>query len=148
MTRALKDRPDVQVFAEIGAIDQLATVRIERVLPQGLTHAQFNVLNHLVLRGQAFTPAQLARAFQVTKGAMTNSIQRLAAAGYVSIQADAKDGRKKWVAITPSGVAAQEQCLKAVRPMIEGLRKVFAESDFEKVLPFLQALRGWLGQDA
>ena len=148
MSRALKDRPDVQVFAEIGAIDQLATVRIERVLPQGLTHAQFMVLNHLVLRGQAFTPAQLARTFQVTKGAMTNSVQRLATAGHVSIEADAQDGRKKWVTITPAGVAAHEQCLKAVRPMIENLRRVFAESDFEQVLPFLQALRGWLGQEA
>jgi len=36
----------------------------------------------------------------------------------------------------------------AVRPMIEGLRRVFSEDDFEKVLPFLQALRGWLGEAA
>ena len=148
MARSLKDRPDVQVFAEIGAIDQLATNRIERVLPEGLTHAQFVVLNHLVLRGEAFTPVQLARAFQVTKGAMTNTVQRLDAAGFVTIQGDANDGRKKWVAISPAGVAIHDRCLAAVRPMIEGLRKVFSEHDFAKVLPFLQALRGWLGEAA
>jgi DNA-binding MarR family transcriptional regulator len=146
MVRALKDRPDVQVFAEIGAIDQLATVRIERVLPDGLTHAQFMVLNHLVLRGQAFTPAQLARTFQVTKGAMTNTVQRLSAAGLIAIEGDEHDGRKKQLTITQAGVAAHERCMTAVRPMIEGLRKVFSEGDFEKVLPFLQALRGWLGE--
>jgi len=148
MARALKDRPDVQVFAEIGAIDQLATLRIERVLPDGLTHAQFVVLNHLVLRGQAFTPVQLARTFQVTKAAMTNTVQRLAAAELIKVESDASDGRKKLVSITPKGVAAQERCLMAVRPMIEGLRRVFSEDDFEKVLPFLQALRGWLGEAA
>ena len=146
MSRSLKDRPDVQVFAEIGAIDQLATVRIERALPDGLTHAQFSVLNHLALRGRAFTPVELARAFQVTKGAMTNTVQRLAAAGFVSIQGDDADGRKKQVSITPSGAAAHDRCLAAVRPMIEGLRKVFSEHDFQAVLPFLQALRGWLGE--
>jgi len=107
MARALKDRPDVQVFAEIGAIDQLATLRIERVLPDGLTHAQFVVLNHLVLRGQAFTPVQLARTFQVTKAAMTNTVQRLAAAELIKVESDASDGRKKLVSITPKGVAAQ-----------------------------------------
>jgi DNA-binding MarR family transcriptional regulator len=148
MARALKDRPDVQVFAEIGAIDQLATVRIERVLPDGLTHAQFTVLNHLVLRGRTFTPVQLARTFQVTKGAMTNTVQRLFAAGLIAVEGDECDGRKKQVAITAAGVAAHERCLVAVRPMIEGLRKVFSEDDFEKVLPFLQALRGWLGEAA
>jgi DNA-binding MarR family transcriptional regulator len=148
MARALKDRPDVQVFAEIGAIDQLATVRMERVLPDGLTHAQFLVLNHLVLRGQAFTPVQLARTFQVTKGAMTNTVQRLSATGLIAIEGDERDGRKKRLTITPAGVAAHERCQAAVRPMIEGLRKVFAEAEFEKVLPFLQALRGWLGEAA
>ena len=148
MTRPLKDRPDVQVFAEIGAIDQLTTVRIERVLPEGLTHAQFTVLNHLAQRGQAFTPVQLARTFQVTKGAMTNAVQRLAAARYVTIEGDETDRRKKWVAITPEGLAAHDNCLAAVRPMIEGLRQTFSETDFAAVLPFLRALRAWLGQAA
>ena len=146
MQRQPKDRPDIQVFAEIGAIDQLATLRIERVLPEGLTHAQFMVLNHLAQHGRPFTPVQLARAFQVTKGAMTNTVQRLGSAGYVTIEGDAADGRKKWLSITPAGAAAHDQCLAAMRPMIEGLRQVFAETDFAAALPFLKALRGWLGE--
>lgn len=146
MKRQPKDRPDIQVFAEIGAIDQLATVRIDRVLPEGLTHAQFMVLNHLAQRGQPFTPVQLARAFQVTKGAMTNTTQRLAAAGLISIASDVSDGRKKRLTITPAGRDAHDRCLAAIRPMVEGLRQAFSETDFAKVLPFLQALRGWLGE--
>ena len=49
--RAKSQRPDVQVFAEIGIIDQLATTRMDRLLPVGLTSAQFSVLNHLAVHG-------------------------------------------------------------------------------------------------
>ena len=80
-----KDRPDVQVFTEIGIIDQLTTARLERSLPDGMSVAQFKVLTHFCRRGGAETPAQLARAFQVTKGAMTNTLQRLEAQGFVDI---------------------------------------------------------------
>ena len=104
------------------------------------------VLNHLAQHGRPFTPVQLARTFQVTKGVMTNTVQRLGSAGYVTIEGDAADGRKKWLGITPAGLAAHDQCLSAMRPMIEGLREVFADKDFAAALPFLKALRGWLGE--
>jgi DNA-binding MarR family transcriptional regulator len=146
MRRQPKDRPDIQLFAEIGAIDQLATVRIERALPEGLTHAQFAVLNHLVMHGDGATPVDLARAFQLTKGAMTNTLHRLEAAGFVTLTDDGADGRKKRIAVTPEGLAAHNRCTAAVRPLTEGLRQAFSEKDFEAVLPFLQALRAWLGQ--
>jgi DNA-binding MarR family transcriptional regulator len=35
--------------------------------------SQFKVLNHLVRLGDGTTPAKLAKAFQITKGAMTNT---------------------------------------------------------------------------
>ena len=60
-------RPDVQVFAEIGIIDQLATTRIDRLLPDGISSAQFSVLNHLAVHGREETPASLAETFVVTK---------------------------------------------------------------------------------
>ena len=39
------------------------------------------VLNHFARLGGEKTPAQLARVFHVTKGAMTNTVGRLDAAG-------------------------------------------------------------------
>ena len=75
MSPAPKDRPDVQVFTEIGIIDQLVTNRLERVLPAGLSYAQFGVLVHFARRGGQESPAQQAKAFQVTKGAMTYTLQ-------------------------------------------------------------------------
>jgi len=57
-------------------------------MPHGLGLAQFSVLNHFVRLGEARTAAELTAAFQVTKGAMTNTVQRLEAQDFVSLTAD------------------------------------------------------------
>jgi len=142
-----KDRPDVQVFTEIGVIDQLATARLERALPAGLSAAGFGVLSHFVRRGGRESPAQLAKTFQVTKGAMTNTLQRLEAQGLVAVVGDEADGRKKWVSITSAGVGAYEAGLVALRPGLEALREAFTDAEFEQALPFLRVLRAWLDEN-
>jgi DNA-binding MarR family transcriptional regulator len=140
------DRPDVQVFTEIGVIDQLVMNRLARVLPEGLSHAQFGVLSHFSRQGQATTPAELARAFQVTKGAMTNTVQRLETQGFVAIEPDEADGRRKRLSITPAGQTAHDTALAAMRPLTESLRSAFTEAEFKAALPFLKALRTWLDE--
>jgi DNA-binding MarR family transcriptional regulator len=142
-----KDRPDVQVFTEIGIIDQLVSARLERSLPDGMSNAQFRVLTHFCRRGGAETPAQLARAFQITKGAMTNTLQRLEAQGFVEIVGDETDGRRKLVTLTPAGAAAYEQAITALRPYYGTLREAFTPEEFSGALPFLKALRGWLDEN-
>ena len=143
MASSLAARADVQVFAEIGMIDQLATTRIERLLPEGLTSPQFSVLNHLS-HGRQETPASLARTFQVTKGAITNTLQRLESRGLVMVAPDPSDGRRKRVTITAEGLSAYDNSLGALRPMMESLREAFTVSEFAETLPFLTALRTWL----
>ena len=147
MSPSPKDRADVKVFTEIGIIDQLVTNSLERVLPKGLSQAQFGVLIHFARRGGQETPAQLAKAFQVTKGAMTNTLQRLEAQGFVDIVPDAADGRKKLVSITPAGLDAHDAGLMAMRPQMESLREAFTEAEFAAALPFLTALRLWLDEN-
>ena len=143
MASSLTARADVQVFAEIGMIDQLATTRIERLLPDGLTSPQFSVLNHLA-HGREESPASLAQAFQVTKGAITNTLQRLESRGLVMVAPDPSDGRRKRVTITAEGLSAYDNSLGALRPMMESLREAFTVSEFAETLPFLTALRTWL----
>ena len=87
MTATLSQRPDVEVFAEIGLIDQLATAMIDRLLPAGLTSAQFSVLNHLATHGREETPTALSDRFMVTKGAMTNVLQRLESRALITVSA-------------------------------------------------------------
>lgn len=139
-----KDRPDFQVFNEIAIIAQLAENKLERHLPAGLSAAGFGLLNHFARRGGEQTPAQLASAFQVTKGAMTNTVQRLEALKLVSVTPHARDGRKKLVSITPAGVQAHGEAILALRPYFTALRGAFTDGEFEAALPFLRGLRAWL----
>jgi len=147
VARTPRSRADVQVFAEIGAIDQLARNRIERALPDGMSQAQFDVLVHLARQGREESPAALAASFRLTKGAITNSVQRLAAQGFVRVIGDEADGRRKRVALTLAGQAATNAAVVATRPLIEQLRARFTEAECETALPFLTALREWLAEN-
>jgi len=140
----LKDRPDVEFFACLTVIGRLADQRLERATPDGLSLASLSVLNHLAQWGGAPTPNQLARAFQLSKPAMTNTLQRLEAQGFVDITADPDDGRRKRVALTDAGLAVQRAAVANVRPKLEALREAFEAHDFEAVLPFLRRVRAWL----
>lgn len=134
-----------QVFNEIGIIEQLARNQFERVLPDGLSLAGFSVLNHFVrLNKEADAPARLARAFQVTKGAMTNTLQRLEALGLVTVAPDPADGRGKVVRITAAGRAAREDCIARLAPMLETLLCEIDATEFAALLPGLARLRAAL----
>ncbi|MFL2838842.1 MAG: MarR family winged helix-turn-helix transcriptional regulator [Pseudohongiellaceae bacterium] len=83
-------------FTEVSIIAQLSISLFERHLPEGLTHSQFGVLNwfHRV-DDEAATPGRLAAAFQVTPGAMTNTLKRLGAKALIKVEPDASSGRRK-----------------------------------------------------
>jgi DNA-binding MarR family transcriptional regulator len=147
MARAPKSRADVQVLAEIAAIGQLARNRLERALPDGLSQAQFSLLVRLAHHGAEESPVELAQAFQVTKGAITNTLQRLGAQGFVTVTDDADDGRRKRVRITAAGLAACDHGLKAARPAMDALRARFTDDEFAGALPFLTDLREWLNEN-
>ncbi|MBI1407798.1 MAG: MarR family transcriptional regulator [Caulobacter sp.] len=143
----VRERPDIEVLTEIGIISQLSSTALERSLPEGMSRAQFGVLSHFMRRGGEESPARLAAAFQVTKGAMTNTLQRLEAQGFVRIDGDAEDGRRKRVSLTPEGARAYEAGLAAVRPQMDGLRGAFTEAEFMAAIPFLRALRIWFDEN-
>src|SRR5690554_5237011 len=91
------------LFSELFMTDQLARNRITKVLPKGMELSHFGVLNHLARINDERTPAQLARAFHVTRGAMTNTLGKLEWAGHVHIRPDWDDARRKFVTISPAG---------------------------------------------
>lgn len=141
-----QDRPDIQVFAEIGIIAQLTRANIARRLPDGINYAQFELLSHLSRVGDGQTPAEIARALQLTKGAITNTLQRMEAAGYLVVLADVADGRKKRVKLTRKGLDLKGEVLKRIKPNTDALRDGFTEGEFRDALPFLKALRAFLDE--
>ena len=75
----------VALFSEVFMADQLARNRISRALPKGMELSHFSVLNHLANVADERTPAQLADAFHVTRGAMTNTLAKLEWAGHIGL---------------------------------------------------------------
>jgi DNA-binding MarR family transcriptional regulator len=144
IVREARDRPDVELFAEVGRIEQLFRNRVERALPAGLSASQFAVLNHFVRTGAPQGPAGLAAAFHLTKGAMTNTLQRLEGQGLVTVGADAADGRRKVVTVTPAGRQAHGAAVVALKPQMDALRAAFPAEVIDAALPFLRELRAWL----
>ena len=131
----------VALFGELFMADQLARNRISKVLPKGMELSHFSVLNHLARVGDERTPAQLAKSFHVTRGAMTNTLTKLEWAGHVHIRPDWEDARQKFVAISPSGRAAREAALAGVVPLIAEVVQSIGADRVRALLPVLRELR-------
>ena len=143
-TLTLKQQALFTLFNEIGIISQLSSARLARMLPHGLTVAQFSVLNHLVRLEGDWSPARLAAAFQVTKGTMTSTLQRLVAKGLISLEPDPSDGRAKHVKLTEAGGVAREAALAAAGPSLGELNAALSPAEIDTLIPALQKLRIWL----
>ena len=148
MTDQPQDPLLVRFLTEIGIIEQLVRTQLERELPDGLKVSQFTVLNHLVRLGGDWSPVRLARAFQVTKGAMTNTVRRLEDRGLVRVTANPRDGRGKLVNLTEAGRDMRQECLASVAPLFLDLSRELSESELcaatevlEKARRFLDARR-------
>jgi DNA-binding MarR family transcriptional regulator len=130
----------IALFSELLTADQLLRSRLTKVLPNRMEISHFSVLNQLA-RGGERTPAQLARSFHVTRGAMTNTLGKLEEAGYVHIRPDWDDARRKLVSISRSGMAAREAALIAIVPLITEMVGELGADRVRGALPVLRELR-------
>jgi DNA-binding MarR family transcriptional regulator len=136
-----------RTFNEIGIIAQLAQTRFEAVMPNGMTLAQFTVLNHLVRLGGPKSPLALANAFQVTKATMSSTLTRMAAKELISVIPNPKDARGKLVDVTDAGRAIRETCIKAIEPDLKRWSVDLKTSGLENLAGQLATLRLYLDQD-
>lgn len=131
----------IALFSEIFMADQLARARLGKALPKGMELSHFSVLNHLARTSGDRTPAQLARTFNVTRGAMTNTVHKLEWAGHVHVRPDWDDARRKFVTISETGKAAREAALEAIAPIISEVVETIGAEKVRAVLPVLRELR-------
>ena len=131
----------ISLFSELIMADQLLRNRLTRVLPNKMEISHFSVLNHLARVNEERTPAQLARSFHVTRGAMTNTIAKLEMAGYVHIRPDWDDARRKMVAISPAGRNARDHAIRQISPLINDVADDLGEAQVRATLDTLRALR-------
>ena len=137
----------ISLFSEVLAADQMVRYRLSRVLPKGMEISHFSVLNHLVWLDQERSPAQLAETFNITRGAMTNTLNKLEWAGYVHIRPDWDDARRKMVAISPAGRQARDAALASIVPVISEVVDELGGDRVRAALPILRELRSKLEDD-
>ncbi len=147
-SRGTVDQLAIALFSEMFMADHLVRGRIGKALPKGMELSQFSTLHHLARYGGERTPAQLARAFHVSRGAMTNTIGRLQQAGFIHVRPDWNDARKKLVAISPAGRKAWDMALASVAPVLAQAVSEIGEERLRGALPVMRELRQRLDETA
>ena len=141
MSKPINDPLAVSLFSEISAIDHLLKMRLSKSLPAGMELSHFSILNYIsTLEGEK-TPAQLARSFNLTKGAITNTLTKLSKMGYIHVRPDWDDARSKLVSISISGKNARDCAVNSIEPILGNLMKVMGAEQTKSIIPFLRDLR-------
>ena len=137
----------ITLLSEVAVVEQLAQSHLKRALPKGMEVSHFAVLNHFARLGGEKTPGQLARAFHVTKGAMTNTLSRLETAGYVHIRPDWDDARRKRVSLSEAGHAARNNAVEMIAPVFDSVVEGLGSEKIRQILPVLRELRELMVRD-
>ena len=135
-----KDMSLLILLSEIATIEQLARNKLDKALPKDLNISSFSVLNHISGSKAEKTPLQLARSFHVTKGAMTNTLNKLEKLGYIHIRPDWNDARKKLISISQSGVDARNYAIKSIKPILD---EIIQKTELVTKKSFLGDLRSF-----
>lgn len=133
-----------ELFNEIGIIQQLASTEFNRRLPKGLHVSHFSVINHLCRLGDGRPPNQIARAFQVTKPTMTNTLAKLSALGFIEIRDNPADGRSKLVFLTEEGRAFRDRAIATLDPLMDDIDRSLKTETAKEPLSALRAIREYL----
>jgi len=128
---------------------QLLLARVDGALrPFSLTFARYELLTLLSFTRDGRMPlSSAARRLQVHQTSVTNTVDRLEAAGLVVRAPHATDGRARLVALTPAGRSVAEQATSALN------REVFEQpgldaDDVENLVSIVDRLRRASGDPA
>ena len=141
MSELTDDTIIITLFSELFAAEQKVRQRLSRALPYDMELSHFMLLNYLSTQNREMSPAQLARTFNLTKGAMTNTLSKLELAGYIHIRPDWDDARKKMVGISDAGDRARDDALLAIMPVFDEILPNFEEQETKDWLRFMRKLR-------
>jgi DNA-binding MarR family transcriptional regulator len=131
----------IALFSEVLASEQLMRGRLSRALPKGMELSHFVMLNFLSIQNRERSPAELARTFNLTKGALTNTLGKLEAYGYIHIRPDWDDARKKLVSISNAGDRARDEAVLSITPVFEDVMSKLDKSRLRDGLRFLREFR-------
>ena len=134
-------------FNEIGIIHQLSSALFKSRLPDGVTLAQFSVLNHLIRVQDGRTPLELASAFQVPKTSMTHSLAGLEARGLIEMRPNEQDRRSKTIWLTPEGRTFRDNAIQLLSTDMARLAPQLDLGAMQEAIPTLAMVRKVLDKD-
>ena len=138
----LSDDPVLlKALTEIDMIAHMAACEFERLLPDGLTAAQYGVLNRILRRGEPETIGELAAAFQVSQPTMSSTVRRLEDKKLITLVPDKDDRRIKRVNVTRAGSSLRKKTVRRLEPYFEEFAAETAAVDWKSILPALTQLR-------
>lgn len=117
---------------------------MEARLPKGLTLPHFSVVNHLVRVRDGQTPLKLAKAFQVPKTTMTNTLSGLLDRKLVEMRPNPEDGRSKTVWLTEKGRSFREEAIRSMDPDLTAIGTNFSTDQIAELLPVLAEIRAFM----
>jgi MarR family transcriptional regulator for hemolysin len=137
------DPVPVQALREISIISHIADVAFQRMLPEGLTTAQFSVLNRLERLKKRETIGEMARAFRVAQPTMSSTVAKLEAKGLVALEPDPTDGRVRYVVGTEAGRAIRAAGIEKQVEELKSVGDALTAADWEQLLTLSATLRAW-----
>jgi DNA-binding MarR family transcriptional regulator len=111
------DHDAFKVMVEIEIIAKQADRLFDRMLPPGMTRAQFGVLNRLARLDTRETITEIAQAFGVSQPTMSSTVRKLLDKGFVMTDHDPDDARRKVVVLSETGAAFRTDVTKQLQPL-------------------------------
>lgn len=135
------DPVELMVLTEVSIIAHLAETAFTRLMPDGMTVAQFGILNHLLRLKKRQTIGELAIAMQVSQPTMSSTIRKLEDKGFITLSPDEADKRVRYISITQTGTAMRATCVKALSTVQGDLSNALKSNEWQSLLPLLMKLR-------
>lgn len=109
----------VRIVCELLFVNHLARDKLSKVLPSGMELSQFLVLLHIAQLDEETGPAKLADVFNVTRGAMSNTLSRLERQDLITVRPDPVDARRKFIGLSPVGRTTLDEVFGGIRPAFD-----------------------------
>ena len=118
----------------------LALRQVRRLVPEGLTLPQFDVLVQLDRRSGGMTPGELTRALLVTAGNVTGIVGRLVTMGLAERHPVPEDRRAVRVRLTPRGRRLMRRAIPRHRRDVAALLTGVSPADLARLRELLGRL--------
>ena len=118
------------IFREFGIVQERVDAILKKQLPAHLPTAQFKLLNHLIYTtNQNETASDIAANSHVSLSAMSQVIKQVRLKGYIELQPQEHDSRKKKITITDAGHQVHQEAIMSLDTNLEGLANSFNSDD-------------------